>query len=563
MKIRSKLFLSFALLIVILFSLGLYAFNQAKHMRSANEEMRQDGELRYTLKSVQYVLAGMSNDERAYLLNGDTEFSAGLEQKQKQFTDLIAALKTNPSTDEADLKAIAQIEDRYAAYEQASKQVIALMGQGKAKQAEQIHFDEERSTRKELNVKVDAMVDKLMKELSQDVIDRKQENDRQSVIMLVIVAASILVAVAIGFFLSRSITKPLQQMDTQMKGIADGDGDLSKEIVLRSKDELAALADTFNRMVRNLRNILSRAQETAIMVAASSEQLTASAEQTTRATEQIVEATTAIAASAEKEQTYVSETVEAMQQMSNGIQEVAAANGEIARLASVASEASGEGKRAVADVWSEMKELDGSVSAAERAIQALGGRSQQINGISSLITDLANRTNLLSLNAGIEAARAGEHGKGFAVVAVEIRKLAEQSKSSAEQITELIGEIVADTTRAVEAMTYGAEKVAIGLTKAESVNRVFAEIESNVTSVGSQVERTSGTSLQLAASSRQIVTMVEGVSEASHEVVSSCQNNAASTEEQLATMEEISSSSQSLSKLAEELNGMLVRFKLR
>ncbi|MFC5469480.1 methyl-accepting chemotaxis protein [Cohnella suwonensis] len=562
MKIRMKLLLSFTLLIALLFSLGFYSFDQSKNTHSAYEKMLQKDELRFMLKSVQNALSGMSNDERAFLMTGDSEYSSGLNAKKNLVPGLVAAMKKSPSSDESDLPAIGKIESLYAAYAGFSEQTVGFMEAGKADQAKAVHFEKERIPLKQLTPQVETLLGKLNAELKQDVADRKKENDRQNVVMLLIFSSSVIAAVAIGFVLIRSITKPLKQMDKQMKGIADGDGDLSQEIVLRSKDEIAGLADTFNRMVRNLRNILSRAQETAIMVAASSEQLTASAEQTTLATEQIVEATNSITSSAEKEQQFVSETVEAMQQMSSGIQEVAVSNEEISRLARAASGASADGKNAAADVLSEMKELDDSVSAAERAIRSLGGRSKQINGISGVITDLANRTNLLSLNAGIEAARAGEHGRGFAVVAVEIRKLAEQSKTSAEQITELIGEIVSDTARAVEAMTYGAEKVALGLAKAESVNQVFTEIESNVSAVGMQVEQTSETSLRLADSGRQIVTMVEGVSDASHEVVSSCKNNSASTEEQLATMEEISSSSQALSKLAEDLHGMLSRFKL-
>jgi methyl-accepting chemotaxis protein len=351
-------------------------------------------------------------------------------------------------------------------------------------------------------------------------------------------------------------------MESQMKEIAQGNGDLSREIVIKSKDEIAELAASFNQMIRNLRSILSQAQDTAIQVAASSEQLTASSEQTAKATEQIVEATQTIATSTEKEQLHVTEALKAVQQMSAGIQQVSAGNEEVSRLAHAASEASKDGINAVREVVRGMRTIDESVQVAASAIQSLEERSQQINGITSMITDLSYRTNLLSLNAAIEAARAGEHGKGFAVVAHEIRKLADQSGKSALQIAELIEGIVAETEQAVTAMRSGTEQVDLGLNRAEQVDQVFLAIEANVSAVNAQLEHTTTTTLQLASSSNQIVAMVEGVSEASNEVAASCQSNSASTEEQLATMEEISSSSQALSKLAEELHSVLSRFKL-
>jgi methyl-accepting chemotaxis protein len=351
-------------------------------------------------------------------------------------------------------------------------------------------------------------------------------------------------------------------MEAQMSEIAQGNGDLSREVVMNSKDEIAELAASFNRMLRNLRSILSQAQDTAIQVASSSEQLTASSEQTTLATEQIVAATQMIAANTEKEQQHVSEALKAVHQMSAGIQQVSAGNEEVFRLAHSASEASTDGVNAVREVLHGMKEIEETVLVATSAIRSLEARSQQINGITGIITNLAYQTNLLSLNAAIEAARAGEHGRGFAVVAHEIRKLADQSGKSALQISELIQGIVEETEHAVNAMRVGTEKVGQGLNRAELVDKVFLAIAAHVAAVTAQLEHTSTTTLQLASSSNQIVAMVEGVSAASNEVAASSQINSASTEEQLATMEEISSSSQALSKLAEDLRSVLSRFKL-
>lgn len=562
MNIRKKLFLSFGAMIALLFALGLFTYDHMKKTQSASQEMLGDADFRTELLKVQYRLTGMSNDERAYMLSKDTQYASGIAEKDKYVRELFSAINANPTLDASDHAALAQIAQGYDTYYTASQQVLSKMKDDKTTDAHSIHFGEERQVRKQLDTVISQLLQKIDEEISQDSMDRQAENDRLNLLMLVIFVISVAAALTIGLLLARSITKPLGLVNLQLKEISEGHGDLSREIVLRSRDEIAALAASFNQMVRNLRSILTQAKDTAIQVAASSEQLTASSEQTTRATEQIVEATLMIATSAEKEQQHVAETVVAIQQMSDGIQQVSLGNEEVSRLAHSASDASSKGTIAVHDVLREMTEIQGAVQQSASVIQSLGARSQQINGITSIITDLANRTNLLSLNAAIEAARAGEHGKGFAVVASEIRKLAEQSGNSAHQISELIGEIVSETEKAVTTMQAGTEKVTVGLAKASLVDEVFQTIEANVAAVTSQVEHSSSTALELAATSRQIVAMVEGVSAASNEVAAACQSNSASTEEQLATMEEISSSSQALSKLAEDLHGVLSRFKL-
>jgi methyl-accepting chemotaxis protein len=563
MTIQKKLFLSFACMIALLFAIALVTYNHMKQTQTNEQEMSNDAHFHYSLEAVQYRLAGMSNDERGYLLSGDEQYSTELLDKNKMVRDLFVLLKSKPGLDPSYLEFLVQMEQNFDTYFKASQQLLSKRKEGNVKDAQTIHFNEERQARKQLDTIVSQLIEKIDKEASQESINRQEENDRQNLLMLIIFVVAIVIALTIGWLLARSITKPLRVINLQLKEIAEGNGDLSREIMLRSKDEIAEVAHSYNQMVRNLRLILSQAKDTAIQVAASSEQLTASAEQTTRATENIVNVTQRISANSEREQQHMMEAVHSIQQISEGIQQVSEGNEEVSRLSHSALDASSKGANAVHDVLREMNEIHEAVQQAASVIQSLGDRSQHINGITNIITDLANRTNLLSLNAAIEAAQAGEHGKGFAVVAQEIRKLAEQSGQSARQINELIQEIVLETGQAVTTMKTGTDKVTLGLTKTAEVDKVFRTIEANVAAVTSQVGVTSSTVLELAASSRQIVAMMDGVSVASHEVAIACQSNSASTEEQLATMEEISSSSHELSSLAEGLHGTLSRFKLQ
>ncbi|SFS59761.1 methyl-accepting chemotaxis protein [Paenibacillus sp. BC26] len=562
MNIRTKLLGSFAIVIVLMVALGLLAYTHMTHTKSAYTEMLQDGEVRYQLKSLQNTITGMSNDERAYLLSQDKQFESQIADKNKAVEDLLAKILANPTLDDENRQVIEQIKVTFEKLGHSSTQTLELINAGKSKEALALHLGEERSTRNEIEKINDELLASLDSEMTADVVDRDHEAKTQNGWIMSLFAAALLSAIILGLLLTRSITRPLKLINTQLREIADGRGDLSRDIEIRTQGELAELAISFNLMIANLRTILSRAMGTAKQVSFSSEQLSESAEQTSRATENIVEATQFIAIRAEREQEQLASAISAIAQMSEGISRVSEANEEVAKLASAASESSTQGTHSIKEVLHEMKEIHDRVQDASGVILSLEKQSQEIGGITSMISEVANRTNLLALNASIEASRAGEHGKGFAVVALEIRKLAEQSKVSAQQITELIQEILSRVNQAVASMNNVSKKAGSGLVKTTQVDRLFQSIETSIEAVSTRVQNTSDTTGELAESSRSIVRMAETVAAASNEVAASCQNNSAATEEQLATMQEISSASLELTKLADDLHAVLNGFKL-
>ncbi|SDW54909.1 methyl-accepting chemotaxis protein [Paenibacillus sp. CF384] len=562
MNIRTKLLGSFAIVIVLMVALGLLTYTHMTHTKSAYTEMLQDGDIRYQLKSLQNTITGMSNDERAFLLSKDKQVESQIADKYKAVEALFAKILTNPTLDQENKEAIEQIKGTFEKFYQSSTQSMTLMNTGKSKEALALHFGEERSARKDIETINDALLASIDSEMAADVIDRDQEEKTQNLWMLSLFAAALLAAIILGLLLTRSITRPLKVINKQLREIADGRGDLSRDLDIRTQGELAELAASFNLMIANLRSILTRAMGTAKQVSFSSEQLSESAEQTTRATENIVEATQFIAIRAEREQEQLASAIDAITRMSEGIGSVSEVNEEVAKLAAAASESSTQGTHSIKEVLHEMKEIHEHVQDASGVIESLEKQSQEIGGITSMISEVANRTNLLALNASIEASRAGEHGRGFAVVALEIRKLAEQSKVSAQQITELIQEILSRVNQAVVSMNNVSKKASSGLVKTTQVDRLFQSIEISIEAVSARVQNTSETTSELAESSRSIVRMAETVAAASNEVAASCQNNSAATEEQLATMEEISSASLELTKLADDLHAVLNGFKL-
>jgi len=208
----------------------------------------------------------------------------------------------------------------------------------------------------------------------------------------------------------------------------------------------------------------------------------------------------------------------------------------------------------------------GSVGEGARKAHAAAGDlesgSRQIEEIVGLISNIAGQTNLLALNAAIEAARAGEQGKGFAVVAEEVRKLAEQSESAAQQIKGIIGINNANIQNVVEAIGEASANIEQGVGLVNSAGEGFAAIGQQVNDVAGRVGGLSTAFAEVGSGSKRIVESMRRVEKISREAALEAQSISAATEEQSASTEEIASSSQSLAKLAGDLQEAVAKFQL-
>lgn len=406
----------------------------------------------------------------------------------------------------------------------------------------------------ELVKDVQALVEAEQKEQAE------QAKQAQTLLLIVNILVA-LVAIGIGIFVSRSISKPIRQITGCANELAKGNL-REEDVLVKSSDEIGQLASSFNAMKENLRLLIKQVMVTTEQVAASSEELNASAEQSAQATTQVAATITEVAAGAGKQATAVDATVAVVEQMSAGIQQVAANANSVSGVAEKTARAASEGDKAVNAAISQMNSIEQSVSSSAQVVTKLGDRSKEIGQIVDTISGIAGQTNLLALNAAIEAARAGEQGRGFAVVAEEVRKLAEQSQDAAKQIANLIAEIQAETGNAVEAMDNGSREVKVGADVVNNAGKAFREIVSLIDEVSSQVREISAAIQQMASGSQQIVTSVRDIDTISKEVSGQTQTVSAATEEQSASMEEIASSSQALAKMAEGLQNAIRKFSV-
>jgi methyl-accepting chemotaxis protein len=379
--------------------------------------------------------------------------------------------------------------------------------------------------------------------------------------MLSVSAGFIILAVVFVIFISKRFTAPIRLIRDECMLLAQGDL-REREAKIRSEDEIGQLAQGFQEMRGKLRALLMKVQSQAEQVAASSEELTASAEQSSQAASQVAATITGVASGANEQLTAANEAADVVEQMSTGIRQTAASTNQVAEQSARAAVRAKDGGQAVEKAISQMIHIEETVNTSAKVVTKLGERSKEIGQIVDTISGIAGQTNLLALNAAIEAARAGEQGRGFAVVAEEVRKLAEQSQEAAKKIAELITEIQGDTDKAVVAMNDGTREVKTGAEVVNAAGVAFREIIELVSQVSNQIREISAAIQQMAGGSQQIVGAVKKIDELSKNSAGEAQSVSAATEEQLASMEEIAGSSEALSKLAQDLQDAVAKFRV-
>jgi len=300
--------------------------------------------------------------------------------------------------------------------------------------------------------------------------------------MMVLTTGGCLFAtLVLAVIIVRSVVKPIDLVVGRFKAISDGDSDLSKRMDVSGKDELSVLARAFNHFIDNVQALVTQIRDAAHQASEGSDQIAASSQQ--------------IADGAQQQSASFEQLTSSVQSVAQNAEE----GDRIARRTMETSRNAGQAMKATLD-----------------AISTIQQSSAQIAEAVGIISDIADQTNLLALNAAIEAARAGEHGKGFAVVADEVRKLAERSAASAREISQLI--------------TMSGSEVDSGVALSNQTGEQLERIISDVSIIAEQMRSISAATQEQSAAMEQNTSIAESNASAAEELAASAQEMSAQAE---------------------------------
>lgn len=364
--------------------------------------------------------------------------------------------------------------------------------------------------------------------------------------------------VAIGF--ARHLLSNVKRLASAANRISSGD--LTQPIQLKTRDELGMLGESFNQMNESLRTMVMNIGDTSGHLASSSQQLTASAEETTKAAEQITESIQEVATSSENQVVDVQVISKSAADIAESMQFISRHTEAATRTAVGATGHSELGVEAVSDVISRMDSISGQVENVHHIVNRLQAHSVEIAEIIGILSAIASQTNILALNASIEAARAGEHGRGFTIVASEVKKLAEQSGKFSAQVAELIHKIQDETDQAALAMNTTVTVVTDGLASVQTAGELFGQIRQSVNTMRKEIEQIADSSQEVFNKTSNTANAIHSIVESASETAGGSQNVSAAAEEQLAAMEQISASAAAMSRMAEDLQLVVDKFKI-
>ncbi|WGG43887.1 methyl-accepting chemotaxis protein [Rossellomorea sp. DA94] len=562
--IRGKVVLSFGLLTIVLLVLASTSYlNMMKLQKEIDTLITYDMKVDTNLKDLSKVLNDIEIGEQGFVITGATGFLApyqnGKKEVEGQIKDLHSLLKDDPEQ----LEKMGKIEAQYGFWMQFVDRVIETRkDKGLEKAANLVETGVGKKYLDGIRSYVDMIVVDQQKDLDARIDSLTRQVQLSQVVTIGLSAFAVLLAVFFGIILSHTIKTNTKKISTSILEIANAGGDLTKRIHVKSKDELADLASDTNQLIAGIALLVKQVSEMAENVSASSQELLASAEETSRTITSIAETSSEIAAGSDQTTHRMSSSLEKM----NSLEEAARFlfnQAELVRQTACDMRVVAEkGGKTVHASSTKMMSIEETMSNTSETVEALGQRSTQITTIIGTITDIAEQTNLLALNAAIEAARAGEHGRGFAVVADEVRKLAEQSRQAAKGVTEIVHSIQEEVNIIIKQNSDGVKEVIAGVEITNETNASLEDILSQTTKTTIVVDEMVDHIQETLNLSQEVATSFAHVNEIAESTASNTETTAAASEEGSAAMEQVTASASELSQQAEKLKELISSFKI-
>ncbi len=539
-KIGFRLALSYGLILVFMIAIIVVSLNQIKVAQATLTRIVKTNITRLELanKMINHTREVSINLRNMLLLN-DSEKTLELKNRIDSVRNLYDAgfkklegLITNG--DSISFSIVAKIKVSQYASRQLNNKVIDLSIAGKHEEAILLMNQQASKAVAAWINNIDELITRNEVRSQIQYTNAEKAQVAARLFMFILGMVAIFLAIIISVFLTQSITRPLKISVQAADRIASGDLTIDLSAAEKRGDELGLLLQALSKMVKNLSGSVKDINEGVSMLGSSAGEILA-------ATTQVASGTAETAAA-------ITETTTTVEEVQQAARQTAQKAKIVAESAQLVEKVSRNGQKAVEDNVTGMNHIREQMDTIAQTVVRLSEQSQSIGGIIASVTDIADQSNLLAVNAAIEAAKAGEQGKGFAVVAQEIKNLASQSKQSTLQVRNILNDVQKATSAAVMATEQGSKAVEAGVKQSLAAGeaiRVLSESSNEAVQAATQI----------VASSQQQVVGMDQIGVAMQNI------NQAGTETAV-SMVQSEKAAKNLAELGQKLKDLVERFKV-
>lgn len=561
MKLRTKLFL-LNIVIIFLFigNLG-YLLSEMNNAANTSKELQEKdiqltlfaAKLKLDTVQVQQWLTDISATRAA---KGYDDGFTEAEKYANDFRDTIEQLQSLDSENKEKYSAFLSSFDSY--YAMGVKMAQAYIDGGPAEGNKIMEsFD---SFAEDINAKINENSKITEDEITKKITLLEQRTERAEFFSLISVIITTILTLILPHFMITPIIKSIQQLKVRSEEYADGD--LTQPINVNRKDEVGELASAMTEMQSNLNILIRSVANASTNVMEHSQNLMDSSNEVMEGSVQIALTMQELSGGADSQANSANELAEKMSFFKGLIKKSSENGSEAIKSSNEVLLMTKDGSEEMDTSLDNMKKINVIVKETVEKVIGLDHQTKAISKLVQVIREIADQTNLLSLNAAIEAARAGEHGKGFAVVADEVRKLSDQVSTSIIDITNIVENIQSESNDVVQTLERSFKEVENSTKQIETTGQKFFEIEQYMNNMASQMNSIGSHLSQINEASNEMSQYIENVASITEESAAAVEEVSASVQQSSVSVEGINHSANQLSKLANELNKQITKFQL-
>lgn len=369
------------------------------------------------------------------------------------------------------------------------------------------------------------------------------------------------IGIGIALSVTASMTKEIKKVSGHMKDVASGD--LTDRIDVKKKNEFGDLENNFNNMVENMAVLIKGVEEKSGVIVDASAKIAGVSKSTTETVGQVSEAIQSVAVGASGQADSTQTATQEVENLADRLKETKAYVTDISEMSVETQKLSNKGLTIVDELITKGQRSIDNSKISKEVVSEMVSSIEKINFISDAITEITEQTNLLSLNASIEAARAGESGKGFAVVADEIRKLAEQSQQSTDEIKQIVNEITIKSQQVEQTMDESVGIIEEQNVSIKDAKELFNTISDSVNGLKEGLDNITQLNEAMDTNRNNVVSKMEDVAAVATETAAASEEVTASAVDVEQTMHDLNEFTVELDNIAEALKEAIDKFKLQ